>query len=269
MKKLLVVSAILLAGLVAAKAFHVGSYGRTLCKGFHQQAKDMVPTQFELERIRGEIARMENDIDALIKPLATQMVDIEALRQEVKGLQVRLEEKKKTLLTMSSTLQSGEKAFEVHGFKYDGERAQTKLQRDFDTFKRLEQTISTKEKLLDAKERQFQASMEQTEKLMSKKNEYAVRLANLEAEEERLQVERIGSVPTVKSNHASEIEGSLRDLERRLAIEKKTNELRNGPFHVDNHGTPVENQPQTNLQEIRNYLEGNTSERAQTVKNEE
>jgi chromosome segregation ATPase len=228
-----------------------------------------VPTQFELERIRGEIAQMENDIDGMIKPLAAQMVDIEDLRKEVKTLHVQLEEKKKTLLTMTSTLQGGEKSFEVNGFKYDGDRAQTKLQRDFNAFKRLEQTVNTKEKLLDAKERQFQAPMEQTEKLMSKKNEYAVRLANLEAEEERLQVERIGSVPTAKSNHASEIEGSLRDLERRLAIEKKSNELRNGPFRAENSETPVENQPQTNLQEIRNYLEGNTPERTQTVNNEE
>jgi hypothetical protein len=153
------------------------------------------------------------------------------------------------------------------GEEYSAGRVRRKLQRDFESYKRCETHVQSQEKLLDAKERSLTAAREQLAKLVAKKREYEIRLAQLEADEETLQIARIGSkIPLEESNRASEIEAALADIEHRHEVERAEVDLMNGPFAND--FIPVQQRtagPGATLEEIRNYFQGQGSSNGQAA----
>lgn len=269
MRKLLVVAGVLLLAAVVAKKSHLGSYVCTAWTGVTNEARNAIPTEFELQRIRGEIAAMDRDIEGMVNPLASDMTDIQNLRKDIEKTQTVLETSKRRLLDMTATLEKGEKLV-IAGVSYSGDHARSRLQQDFSAFKRFEEKLDTQQQLLQAKEERFEASLAQAEKLMAKKREYEVRLARLEAEEERLQVERLGEVPQADTTRAAQIEEALRFVENRHQTEKNREKLRNGPFALDQAAPDGEGNGEANLQEIRSYLEGagQPSGRLQDVRSE-
>lgn len=251
MKKLLIVGAILLVAGVGISKFK--SHIRTCVNEIGEVARENVPTQFELKRIRNEIAQMENDIERMIKPLAREMTEIEDLRNDINSVEETIKTSREKLLAMTETVRRGE-SLVINGLSYSQDHAKNRLQQDFQNFKLLETTLKDKRELLNQREQKFEAAYEQVETKLAKKREFELRLARLEAQEERLKVQRIGSVHSRDNNRSKRIEVSLRDIEKRQRTEVNEIKLRKGPFALD----PAQNQPtqEVDLHEIENYLQG-------------
>lgn len=253
LKKILIVGAILLVGAIAVKKMNCSSYVRTAWSQVAKNARDQIPSQFELERIRHEIAALERDVDNLIKPIAERMYDVRELRKEVSELQQTLAARKDKLQVMTNDWEA-KKSFVVLNTKYSGSRAEDKLHREFVACRRIEKTLESKERLLSARERQMEAIREQAEKLISKKREFEVRLAELEAEEELLTVDLTGTMPSLDSSRATAIQDALNQVERRQQIKRNELELRSGQFSTEERESS--DSSRVNVDEIRSYLHG-------------
>ena len=109
--------------------------------------------------------------------------------------------------------------------------------------------------VLEAKELSLKATQEQLAKVIAKRDEYKVRLAQLEAEEETLQIARIGTDVKLDVTRTAVIEEGFAAVEHRQDVERKTAELRAGELA----NVPLQDRNRTpeDLQSIRNYLEGN------------
>lgn len=265
MKKLLVIGAIVLAGLFVLRKSHLCSYAGTVWSHVKSEAKAQVPTSFELDRIRQEIARMDDDIRGAVGPIAEHMVAVNRLKKDIDKGRNTLAEHKTNLLKMTNDLKRGERVVTYGGKDYSAERIRLKLDRDFASYKRLETHIASQEKLLDAKERALESTREQLNKLIAKKQEFQVRLADLETQYEALKVAGIGNDIQIDSSRAAEIQASLenlqQDLEKRITVE----ELRNGQFASDNIPVQERNRPSSDLDSIRTYLEGNAADNGTTT----
>ena len=216
MKKVFWVLLAVGAVVLVAKKSHWTSYATTAWTQVQHEAKRSVPTKFELERVRGEIAQLDNDILRMIRPVAEYKVDLVRLRVNVARVEEGLSEQKKVLLSLTEELATNPEFVDFGGERLSAERVRQKVQRDFDTFKRQETSLKAQQKLLEAKERASKATQDQMAKVISKKREYEVRLAQLEAEAETLQVAQIGSRLPIDDSRATQIEVSLNALERRL-----------------------------------------------------
>ena len=112
MKKMLIVGIIGAVALVAVlKKTNVCSYASTLVSQVSAQAKDQVPTKFELERIRNEIAGLDGDISDMIRPIAEYKSVIEKMRRDISKSQTNIEKQKKTLLEVVADLETNQKTF--------------------------------------------------------------------------------------------------------------------------------------------------------------
>jgi predicted metal-dependent peptidase len=255
MKKLIILGLIGAVAVVAiAKKTNAFSYASTFVSQVASETKQQIPTKFELERIRQEIAAMDSDISQMIRPVAEYKVVIERMRKDIAKTQTNVEEKKKDLLAIVQDLQGNQKQVTIGTKTYSAELVRAQVQRDMNGLKLLEKSVKTQQQVLEAKELSLKATQEQLVKVISKKREYELRLAQLEAEEETLQIARIGSDIKIDSGRATQIETALADLEHRQQVERETTILRTGdlaniPLHERNQ-TPVD------LQSIRNYLEG-------------
>ena len=92
-------------------------------------------------------------------------------------------------------------------------------------------------------------------KVISKKREYEVRLAQLEAMDQSLQVARIGTTIKIDASRTTQIEEALQGLEKRLSADAAELDLRkNGLGEIN----LFEREPEPfDLNVIRTYLEGN------------
>jgi chromosome segregation ATPase len=256
MKKLLLIGLIGAVAVVAvAKKTNLCSYTSTLIAQVSREAKEQVPTKFELARIREEIANMDTDINQMIRPIAEYKVAVARLRHDITKSQASIAEQKQTLLTALNDLSKNPEKLTYNGQSYTSTQVRQQVERDTVSLKKLEKYVKTQQQILEAKEASLVATQEQLAKLVAKKRDYELRLAQLEADEERLQTERIGSDLKVDSGRATQIDAALADLEHRQKVLFEEIQMRN--HKVVNVPLDQRNQPAaTDLQAIRNYLEG-------------
>src|SRR5271166_585009 len=106
MKKILLIGLIVVGGLFVLRKTSVCSYAGTLWSKVRQETKNQVPTKFELDRIRHEIASMDADIRNMLSPIAENMAAVKRLKRDIETTRGRLEEQKGSLLTMTKDLES-------------------------------------------------------------------------------------------------------------------------------------------------------------------
>jgi chromosome segregation ATPase len=252
MKKILALLLVAGVGLFVAKRTFLCSYVNTCASEVSSEVKRQIPTKFELERIKHEIASLDRDISRMVRPVAEYKTQIDWMRKDVQKTQARLDERKQQLLTMTEDLKANNVTIH-YDREYPVEVIRSKLNKDFDSYKRLEKHLETQRKLLDAKENSLKASQEQLAKVITKKREYELRLAQLEAEEETLQVARIGSKLQLDDSRATQIETALTELEKRHDDERNFIEMKAGVLSTD--AIPVHERP-LDVNAIRAYLQG-------------
>jgi chromosome segregation ATPase len=256
MKKLLIIGIIGAVALVAiVKKTNVCSYAGTLVSSVTAQAKDAVPTKFELERIRNEIANLDGDISRMVRPIAEYKVAIEKLRTDITSSNEKITRQKAELLTVVKDLEQGKKHFQFRDQTYTAAQVRRQVDRNTADLKKLEAHVKTQQKVLEAKELSLTATQEQLAKVISMKREFETEIARLEAEEEALAVAKIGSTIKIDNSRVTQIKDALAAIEQRQKTEKEVTNLANGeitniPFG-EPRTTPVD------LNAVRNYLEGN------------
>src|SRR5687767_5057054 len=190
-KKLVVVLLLVGAGVFLVKKTSLVSYAGTLWCQVTKQSKEAIPTKFELDRVRHEISKMEGDISNMIRPIAEHMAAINKLKKDIQITRGQLTQQKEALLTMTNDLAKNPQYVVYSGESYSAERIRKKLEREFESFKRVEANLKSQERLLDAKETSLAATREQLAKLIAQKSEYELRISQLEADEQVLQVAKL------------------------------------------------------------------------------
>ena len=256
MKKLLIIGLIGAVALFAiGKKTNVFSYTSTLLTQVEADAKKQIPTKFELERIRQEIAGLDTDISQMIRPIAEYKADIDKLRKDMAKSQAQVDDKKKDLLAVVAKLDGNPKTITCGTKTYPAERVRQQVQRESENLKLLEKNIRTQQQVFEAKEVSLKATQEQLAKVVSKKREYEVRLAQLEAMDQSLQIARIGTSIKIDASRTTQIEEALQGLEARLAADKAELDIRSGEIANINL---FEREPEPlDLDVLRNYLQGN------------
>jgi chromosome segregation ATPase len=257
MKKLLIIGIIgAVALFVVMKKTNVCSYAGTLFSQVSSEAKNAVPARFELDRIRHEIAALDGDISQMVRPIAEYKVAIEKMRKDIDRSQAKIAEGKKTLLAVVEDLKGNPDELPFSGKMWKADRVRKQLARDTERLKQQEKQLKAQQQVLEAKEQALAATQDQLAKVIAKKREYEVRLAELEAEEETLAVARIGTEFKFDNGRATHIEESLAAAEQRIRVtqhelQMKANELTTIPLN-DRTGP-------ADLNSIRSYLEGKES----------
>jgi len=222
--------------------------------------------QFELDRIRHEIGQMDGDIRNMVGPIAEHMASIGELKKNIEKGRNTLTQQKANLLIMTEDLKSPEQVLHYGDKTITKDRLKRKLDRDFASYKLLETNVAQQEKLLDAKERSLDATREELSKLVAKKREFEIRLAELETREQELRAARVASSPKVDNGRATDIQASLDEMARRQAKNAAEIELETNEFAGDN--VDVQNRTQgngTSVDEIRNYLQPPAANGAKTA----
>src|SRR5262245_15638505 len=204
MKKVLCALLIVGLGVFLAKKTSLLSYAGTLWSQVKTETKAHIPTRFEIQRVRHELAHLDDDIAGMIRPIAEYKATVAGLQKDIAKSQATLDEKKPVILTMAKDLEGSPSVVLYNGEEFSADRVRQKLQRDFDGYQRMEKNLQSQRKLLEAKETSLKAAQDQLGKVIAKKKEFELRLAQLEADEETLQISRIGSKLQIDDSRATQ-----------------------------------------------------------------
>ncbi len=238
---------------VVNKTTNLGSYAGTLWSEARSETKKHISTKFEIQRARHEIAQLDKDISGAIRPIAEYKAALQQLDKDIRQGQTNVVDRREALLRLTHDLEAKPATVTIGGRVVSAEKAKAALERDFEGFQRLERHIDSLKKLQEAKQQSLEASHEQLNKLIGKKREFEVRLAQLETDEETLQIASLGNKMAVDDNRASAIEAVLGEIEQRQNVRRAELELASGDLISDALANP--RRATTDLAGMRDYLQ--------------
>lgn len=197
------------------------SYTATAWGNISKKVKGQVPIEFEIERLRHEVAQLVPDMKKHFNTIAEEMVAVENLQKEVTQTQANLKVQKQNILTMTQDLESGNRFIKYDGKTYPADRIREKLARDFATFQICETELKTKEQLLDARQRALDTAREQLAALKAQKQELEVQVAQLEAELKTVRLAQTKNKFHLDDSQLARCKSTLAEIRDRLNVEKK------------------------------------------------
>jgi hypothetical protein len=190
--------------------------------------KSHIPPEVQIERVKAQIGKLDQDIEKNWTPIATREYDIKTLQKE-------LEAKKNRLTTTKAELQIAAKALEDNVVKviYNGKdrtpsEARKMIRRDLVAFESLSREVDSKGKLLTAWQKELDAMMAQQDEMKKMKSELETRVAHIEADLKVLRLaETKSKLPVGDASRLNDIKATLAELEKNNEIMLREHELRN------------------------------------------
>ena len=235
----------------------LGSYTGTAWSKIHGSFKKQVPIEFEIERIKHEIAQLVPDMKKNLSSVAEEMVAIDNLKEDIRVTRERLATEKVSIMTMTEDLDKGATVVNYKGRDYSATRVREKLARDFASYQTCEGEVKNKEKLLDLKERGLDAAREQLASIRTQKQELETQVAGLEAELKAVRLAQTRNKFHFDDSRLAHCKAILADIRNRLKVEKTQEELQ-GEFANDPTiavETKTKSTPELS-KEIRAYFQG-------------
>jgi chromosome segregation ATPase len=254
MKKCVRTTVLVIVVLYCWKNTSIPSYVATIWSQTKKDVQAQVPTSFKIDHIQQLIDSADGDVSNMIRLFAEHKVSVNSLRKEVQTAQDRRDKQKAELLQMTQDLEGNPKSVFFNGIDYSPEQLRAKLQRDFESYKRLENHLQTQKDLLDAEESSLKATEEQLAGIMAKQGEYKVRLARLKANEKNLQVTRLANPLPRDNGKALLIDAEFDEVERDLDVQREVIAKTKEAFS-SNVAVSRGKQPTVDTANIRRYLE--------------
>jgi len=237
----------------------LGSYTSTAWSKIHSSFKKQVPLEFEIERIKHEIAQLVPDMKKNLSAVAEEMVAIDNLKEEIRVTRGNLQEQKASIMAMTDDLEKGAQPINYQGKPYTAARIREKVAKDFNSYQRCEKEVQAKEQLLDAKERGLDAAREQLSSIRAQKQELEIQVEQLEAELKAVRLAQTRNKFHFDDSRLAHCKQILADIKNRLKVEKTQEEL-SGQFANDPTITVEKPKSTPELsREIRAYFQGGDS----------
>jgi chromosome segregation ATPase len=219
-KKVVFVGALAAGGLFLLNSVWSGSV-HTAWKRASARLERSIDPDFELARIRDEIAKLTPDMHKNISRIAEEMVAVESLERKVANLQAKLDGSKVELAAMTNAIENGATRVSLHGHDLTVTAVKDKLR----NCKTLERELANNQKILDAKKQGVEAARQQLVEMRQQKEQLEVMAADYEAQLKTLALETTRSKLKLDDSRLAEIKASMEKLRERIDTARKTAQL--------------------------------------------
>jgi len=234
-----VLGAALTAGaLFLAFGTSAPSYVKTAFHKVRHTAQDAVPDQFQIDRVRDEVAALEGPIKDNLQSFYRTQVEVENLDREISAFQANMEGEKKAIVALRETVAAGG-VHKVGHVTYTTEEVKGELARRLDHYRNASTILKDKQQSVKAKRQMMDLTKQQLVNMTAQKKEMLTRLEGIEAKLKLIEAKRQTSEFTVDDGGALDrVKQSVADLEKRIEVQARMAE--NGDFSAANGSVFVE-----------------------------
>jgi chromosome segregation ATPase len=258
MKKWVVLVAVVLVGIFLLKSTRMASVGRVWLDRAKSSLNKAIPPEIEIESLRGEIARMDNDIRKTLRPLAEKMVSIEQEEQAIKTARVELDRFKNELVRLTDDVERNSEQVSFRHETLTLSKAKHRLNNQVSIFEHRKGNLESRERKLGALRESVAATQEQLNRLMEQKRSFSEQLEQIVADLEVQKLNEIAKPLPMDNTKVSSIQERLQNLRRELKVTDQVRNLAQDWEPKLNDGTQTTpttaTQPAVNLNRIRSIL---------------
>lgn len=194
------------------------SYATTACSNVREAVKSEITPEFELDRIRNEIDKLMPEIRQHMTVVAEQSVDVKDLEREITERDTKLESQKDAILALRNDLSSGKDSFSYRRVSYSRAEVEADLASRFDSYRLGEEAVTRDRQILAAQRQTLRANQKKLDSMMSRKQELAVSVSQLEARLKTIQATEAINAIEVDDTKLSRVESMIKDLNHALDV---------------------------------------------------
>jgi len=225
-KKAVVGGALGAGALFLVFGTHAPGYVRTAFHKVKHEVKASVPMEFDIDRARDEIARLEPAIHDNIEKLARAEVDVVDLDKQIAKIRTNMDTDKKALLTLRESLKTGEYRLAGHSsVAYTEDEVKADLARRYDAYNNSKTILEAKESTIKAKQSEMVAFRKQLETMMAQKKALTSKLDQIEARLRQIEATQATNDFQLDGTALSRAKETVTELEKKLDVLAKKAEL--------------------------------------------
>jgi hypothetical protein len=131
--------------------------------------KENVPVEFQLRRARDLMDDILPEMQASVRLMAQQEVEIDAAKEEIAGSQKSLAEEAIRVQKLRDAVSCGQTTYTFGEIRYTRDQLKQELARQFDRYREAESILTAKQKLLDSRQASLAAAEQQFEQMRVRK----------------------------------------------------------------------------------------------------
>ncbi|HOB73161.1 MAG TPA: hypothetical protein PKG54_01420 [Phycisphaerae bacterium] len=192
------------------------SYASSSARSVRTAMKENVPIEFELQRARDMLEQIIPEMQANIRLIAQEEVEVANLEADIRQCSASLDEEKVRVTKLRDLLTSNRVRYAVGGLEYTREQVKDELARRFDRVKEAELVLAGKQRLLETRKRSLQAATQVLDKTRAQKVRLEDQVAALESQHRLVKAASVGSPIQVDNSKLAQTEKLLSEIRKRL-----------------------------------------------------
>jgi hypothetical protein len=253
-------AALVLGGVVFGT--ELGSYVRSSTRCMTSAVKDNVPIEFELRRARDMLDDIIPEMQASIRSIAEQEVELASLKAEIIDGDRGLAEAKGKVAKVRDCLSTPGSQFSIGQVVYSRDELKDDLARRFERTKEAELALSGKRRLLSNREKSLQAALQMFDRTRSARAELESKISALESQHKMVQMASVGSGVQIDHSKLAQTERLIADIKKQLDVAERV--LAHKAKFVDSIPLETTVNEKELLSEVDSYL--NPSQTTQQAK---
>jgi DNA-binding transcriptional MerR regulator len=197
------------------------SYLTSSARGVRSAVHDSVPIEFQLRRAHDLVNDIVPEIQANVRAIAQQEVEIESLKGDIEQSDKSLADEKLRIAKLRDTLSTREASFVFGGHAYTREQIKDDLARRFDAAKEAGIVLAGKQRLLENREKSLTAAVQMLDKARSQKALLESQIATLESQNKLVHAAAVGSATIIDNSKLAQSQKLIDDIKKQLDVAER------------------------------------------------
>ena len=199
----------------------LASYLSSGSRMLQTSVKDSVPIEFQLTRARDLVNDLVPEMQANVRLVAQQEVEIAALREEISTAHASLDTERTKLAKLRKCLDTQDVSFAIGNATYSRDQVKTELARKLDLVRESEVVLSGKDRLLQNRQQSLAAAMQMLERTRSQKAELEGQIAALDSQHRLVQAASVGSGSRIDTSKLAQTQKLIADIKKQLDVSER------------------------------------------------
>jgi septal ring factor EnvC (AmiA/AmiB activator) len=211
------------AALLGAAVFgrDVISYATSGARSIRSSVTDNVPVEFQLRRARDLVDDIVPEMQANIRLIAQQEVEIANLKEDIGRSTKSIGEERACVGKLRDAMNTTQTSYTFNSITYSRDQLKDDLAHRFDQLREADVVLTGKQRLLENRQRSLAAAAQTLERTRSQKTLLESQISALDSQNQLVRAQAIGSGVQIDSSKLAQTEKLIAEIKKQLDISER------------------------------------------------
>jgi len=221
---------IVAASFAASTIFGLNGYVKDKMVKMRAEVSGSISPEAKLERLRAEISNLGPDMRKHRSVIATEMVEVKRLKEQVAEAKANLDKKEASIKDVRESLKKGEAFVSIDGTKIPREKVEQNLTKQWESYKNAREAVASQEDLMKSREEALEVAKLKLDAMQEKKKEMEAKVEKLELELRKVRLAQTKHDVPMDDSQLSKVTELYNEVDKQIQKEKTELELEKAAF---------------------------------------